>query len=138
MAAPFHVQLKKNWNHLKKIFRFWKILIVERRIPDWQLIKCDSYIERRLYQALKREGYRVKTQYRIRGYDVDIVIPRYRLAIECDGRQWHRSSEQKKRDRRKSAKIAKAGWKVMRFTGKEINNNIARCIQKVNDYTGKY
>lgn len=48
--------------------------------------KCESYIERRLYDAMLFNGYDMKTQIPCGRYRIDLTIPENRLAIECDGK----------------------------------------------------
>lgn len=135
--AKFIVEFRRNRDYIKWIIMYLKQLVKTKRLPDWQRIKCSrSYIQERLYDALKREGYKVKAEYETCGYQIDLVIKKYRLAIECDGERYHSSPEQKRRDRKKTAVLSKHGWKVMRFKGKEINNQLQKCIDQINEYTG--
>ncbi|WP_124726869.1 endonuclease domain-containing protein [Staphylospora marina] len=135
--AKFTVQLRRDWDYLKWIVMYVVQLVKTRRLPDWQRIKCSrSPIQIRLYDALKREGYKVLAEYETCGYQVDLVIKKYRLAIECDGMAYHSSEEQKKRDRKKTAVLTKHGWKVMRFKGVEINRQLEKCVKRINEYTG--
>ncbi|TCS94973.1 endonuclease domain-containing protein [Hazenella coriacea] len=136
--AKLSVELRRNKDYLVWIGMYFKQLFQTKRLPDWQRIKCSrSPIQIRLYDALKREGYRrVKSEYETCGYQIDLVIKRYRLAIECDGAAYHSNTEQKARDRKKSAVLRKHGWKVMRFKGREINGQIEKCVERINEYTG--
>lgn len=96
-----------------------------------QLSKCDSYIEERLYKALLEKGYKPITQYKCDYYWIDIALPEYRLAIECDGKQWHSSPEQKRHDARKNYYLKKKGWKVCRLSGKTINSNLGVALNHI-------
>src|SRR5699024_12220449 len=51
--------------------------------------KCESYIEIRLYDAMLFNGYDAKTQVPCGSYRIDLALPKYRLAIECDGKAFH-------------------------------------------------
>jgi very-short-patch-repair endonuclease len=59
----------------------------------------------------------VKAEYETCGYQVDLVIKKYRLAIECDGAEFHSSLEQKQRDRKKTAYCHAKGAEVMNLFG---------------------
>ncbi|WP_244913507.1 endonuclease domain-containing protein [Heyndrickxia sporothermodurans] len=96
-----------------------------------QRSKCESYIEARLYDALVYRGYNVHTQVNCGPYRIDLTVPSLRLAIECDGKDYHSSPEQKKHDRRKNAYLRKHGWKVMRFSGRQINRELPRVLAKI-------
>lgn len=98
---------------------------------DVQLLKCESYIERRLYNRLWVEGYKMRTQEPCGRYRIDIAIPKYRIAIECDGKEWHSSIKQKEHDRKKDRFLRKHGWTVIRFSGKRINQRLETCVQRV-------
>ena len=47
-----------------------------------EINKCESYIERRLYQALFSRGYSVKTQEWCGKYRIDLALVGPRIAIE--------------------------------------------------------
>ncbi|MEC0305100.1 endonuclease domain-containing protein [Terribacillus saccharophilus] len=92
---------------------------------------CESYIEIRLYDALIFNGYNVSTQVRCGRYRIDIALASYGLAIECDGKQWHSTPEQKAHDQRKNRYLRKNGWKVLRFTGRQINSQMPKVLAKI-------
>lgn len=56
---------------------------------DPESLKLESPIERRLYQALKFRGEYIETQVPCGKYRIDIALPAYRIAIECDGKAYH-------------------------------------------------
>lgn len=57
---------------------------------------------------------------------LDFVVHPYvgrtwRIAIECDGHDFHeRTAEQAERDRSRDRALTATGWSVLRFTGREI------------------
>jgi very-short-patch-repair endonuclease len=95
--------------------------------------KCESPIERQLYDALKAHGEFVKTQVRCGKYRIDLALPAYNIAIECDGKAYHSSKTQKIHDREKNEYLKANGWKVLRFTGKRIYKDIRGVIQRIED-----
>lgn len=100
---------------------------------DSERHKYESFIERRLYDALLFNGYYVKTQTPCGKYRIDITLPHQKLAIECDGKAYHSTKQQKAHDRRKDAYLRKHGWKVLRFSGSRINRDMAGIIRKIGD-----
>ncbi|MBP1944629.1 endonuclease domain-containing protein [Cytobacillus luteolus] len=94
-------------------------------------LKCESPIETRLYGALTTRGYYVETQVPCGKYRIDIALPQYRLAIECDGKAFHSSAAQKAHDAKKNSYLKKNGWKVLRFSGRQINSNMGHVIRKI-------
>jgi very-short-patch-repair endonuclease len=95
--------------------------------------KCESYIERRLYDALTSRGYSVTTQVVCGKYRIDLVLMGPRIAIECDGKDYHSSPEQKAHDRRKNAYLRRKGWKVIRFSGRQINKDLRKVLQRIEE-----
>lgn len=94
-------------------------------------IKCESYIERRLYDGLTSRGYSVTTQVVYGKYRIDLALIGPRIAIECDGKDYHSSPDQKTHDRRKNTYLRRNGWKVIRFTGRQINQELEKILQRI-------
>lgn len=66
--------------------------------------------------------------------DFALVGRGVRLAIEVDGHDFHeRTKEQAERDRSRDRALQRAGWTVLRFTGREVNRDAARCVAEVLD-----
>lgn len=97
--------------------------------------RCESPIERRLYDALTYRGYSVTPQVHCGKYRIDLALVGYGLAIECDGKAYHSSPSQKARDRRKDVYLNANGWNVRRFTGSEINRNLKKVLNEIESYT---
>jgi very-short-patch-repair endonuclease len=98
---------------------------------DCERVKCESPIERRLYDALQLRGYYVKTQVPCGKYRIDLALPAYKIAIECDGRAYHSTPQQKAHDRRKNAYLRKHGWRVLRFSGRMIYRDLPKVIARI-------
>lgn len=62
-----------------------------------------------------------------------VAKPLSALLIECDGRDFHSSPEQKAHDAKKDAAALNRGYLTMRFTGSEIHRDVDRCAQKIFD-----
>lgn len=89
--------------------------------------ECESWIEQRLYDALTNKGYMVRKQVRCGPYRIDLCIGN--IAIECDGKAFHSSPDQKIYDKRRSAYLYRHGYKsVLRFTGSDINTDVQKCV----------
>jgi hypothetical protein len=50
----------------------------------------------------------------------DFYWPTYRLVVETDGWETHRTRSAFRRDRRRDAALVAAGWRVMRFTYDDV------------------
>jgi very-short-patch-repair endonuclease len=55
------------------------------------------------------------------------------LLIECDGKDFHSSAEQRKHDWQKDANAHDRGYLTMRFTGSQIFRDADGCAQKIYD-----
>lgn len=89
--------------------------------------RCESPIERKLFNALTFNGYQVFTQKQVGPYRGDLFIPP-KLIIECDGKAYHLD---KARDRRRDSYIRKQGYSVMRVSGSRINGDIKGVLRRV-------
>jgi very-short-patch-repair endonuclease len=65
---------------------------------------------------------KTKTTYRF----PDFKIENKKLIIECDGEYWHRDKE---KDLKRQQELEEIGYKVIRFSGKKIRNNIQEVEQ---------
>jgi very-short-patch-repair endonuclease len=55
------------------------------------------------------------------------------LLLECDGKEFHSSADQKAHDQKKDAAAHNRGYLTMRFTGSQIHRDADGCAQKVWD-----
>ena len=63
-------------------------------------------------------------------YKVDIACPKYRLAIEIDGKS-HMTLHGKKSDALKVNVLHQLGWRVLRFTNQQVDEDLNSCVQTV-------
>lgn len=55
-----------------------------------------------------------------------------RVAIECDGHDYHDGTkEAAERDKKRNREVTSLGWKMMRFSGREIYRNPNACATEV-------
>ncbi len=90
------------------------------KLPKRRLVKTESPIEAQLVKELLNFGLHPVTGYKIGPYRADIAFPEKLLVIECDGKDYHTSEEQKEHDRVRDEYMTNIGWTVVRFTGSEI------------------
>lgn len=71
-----------------------------------------------MLQRLVASGYRVQPQWPVGAYRIDLVVEgnTRRLAVECDGEQWH-TPEQLDRDLERQAILERLGWVFIRIRG---------------------
>lgn len=131
-------------------------LTPEQRRRNMSNIKNkNTKIEVLLRKALWNKGVR----YRINATDImgkpDISVKKYKIAIFCDseffhGKDWEILQEQLKRgknadfwikkigrnierDKEVNRALKDAGWKVLRFWGKDILKNLEECVMAILD-----
>ena len=66
-------------------------------------------------------------------YKVDIGNPFLKIAIEVDG-QTHNSPKQRALDLKKTSLLEVLGWRVLRFTNRQINQNLSDVILQIKNY----
>lgn len=115
----------------------------------------DTKIEIKLRKALWSRGYRYRKNYKELPGKPDIVLTKYRIAIFCDseffhGKDFDSLKEQLSKSKNSSFWIEKiqknidhdieiektlsaAGWKVLRFWGKDISKNTDECIKVIEE-----
>lgn len=62
---------------------------------------------------------------RVAGLEVDFLFPDERVAVETDGWRYHRTRRAFERDRARDAALARAGYRVLRFTHRQIDGEPA-------------
>lgn len=64
----------------------------------------------------------------------DFAIPEAMVIIECDGEYWHGRPETQQRDHQKDAYLKACGYTVLRFSEREIKQDVEACVQVVLSY----
>ena len=110
--------------------------------------KSDTKCEVLLRSRLWRMGFRFRKNVRGLPGVPDIVFPRERVAIFCDGDFWHgyRYAKKKKppkkfwrdkiernmeRDRKVTRRLRADGWSVVRLWEHDIEKNPAACLRRI-------
>ncbi len=89
--------------------------------------------EAMLWEKLRNKkllNYKFRRQHPINNYIVDFYCHKLRLIIEVDG-GYHTPIEQKKIDKERSAILEFQDLKVIRFTNKEIIENLLDVIDEI-------
>lgn len=81
-------------------------------------------------QAKKLNGFKFRRQHAIERFIADFYCHKAKLVIEVDG-GIHKKPEIKERDKNRAAEIEKYEIKIIRFTNKEIFNNMDKVIEKI-------
>lgn len=104
-----------------------------KRLPRMRGPATNTAIERRMHDALMAAGIGFTAQsLLLERYLVDIEVHQAPIVIEADGAQ-HTLRDQKAKDAARDAELIKAGYRVFRFTGRQINTDAVACVQRVID-----
>lgn len=79
-------------------------------------------IEARTWSDIRCAGLPFFPQIPALSYFLDFADPFKRIAIECDGKQWHNAEKDAKRD----ARLRADGWTVYRIPGHKCNRTLRR------------
>ena len=72
----------------------------------------------------------------VEGWEVDFCWPERRLIVETDGYADHSTRRAFERDRRKERALVRAGWRVVRFTWREVTSEPARVAAELSELLG--
>lgn len=95
--------------------------------------KAESPFEREVAGELARRGYHLIQQYAVGAYRID-MIALYRtkkVAIECDGEQFHSSGEAIRADMERQGILERLGWRFIRIRGSEYYRDREAAMQRV-------
>jgi very-short-patch-repair endonuclease len=91
---------------------FDKPLVVDREEAALLVDRCESGFERQVFSGLVSRGYRVIPQVKTGAYRIDMVVEGLgdvRLAIECDGDEFH-GPDRWQHDMNRQRVLERAGW----------------------------
>ena len=96
--------------------------------------KFDSQFERDVFRAITQRNYFVRTQVCVgdptnHRYRIDLVVEgmQGRLAVECDGDQWH-GPDRYDQDMARQRDLERAGWKFVRIRGGDFYRDRVRSL----------
>lgn len=88
-------------------------------IADW--VSIFTTIERALWSDIRANGLPLWPQYPVGRFFVDFGNPEHRIAVECDGREFHQNVQ---KDRDRDAELNSLGWTVYRIDGSRCKGEI--------------
>lgn len=91
---------------------------------------CDSDFEREVFDELVQRGFRVTPQVKVGKYRIDMVVEGHndaRLAIECDGDQFH-GADRWDADMARQRLLERAGWSFWRCFASAFVRRRRECV----------
>jgi very-short-patch-repair endonuclease len=113
---------KKNRLALKSFRRKLRTQMTRAEVVLWMMIR-DKQLE----------GVRFLRQYSIGNYILDFYAPKYKIAIELDGKG-HMYEDQQKYDALRTEKLKEFGVTVLRFENFEVFDFPERTLQEIAKY----
>lgn len=80
-----------------------------------------SLLELKMEKALTLSKLEFEREVKFKRFHVDFLLEKYKTVIECDGEYWHLLPKVIDRDKRKNILLLSLGYKVLRFTGNELD-----------------
>jgi very-short-patch-repair endonuclease len=94
-----------------------------------------SQFEQHVFQRIREKGYYVRTQVCVgdptnHRYRIDLVVEgmQGRLAVECDGDQWH-GPERYEQDMARQRDLERAGWQFVRIRGGDFYRDPTKALE---------
>ena len=111
----------------------------------WIMMNCSRAVNRRskgtclgaLYPELGPDAQKeIQAQYMIDYYAMPVTLPDFafpdaKIAIYCDGYEFHSEREAFQKDRHQSRELQLQGWCVLRFAGREILNETDAVVRTI-------
>ena len=124
--------------------RLLKYMLDPRRnaTPDPNQLVFESQFERDVFDIIVRRHFAVRTQVCVGAnhrYRIDLVVEgmRGRIAVECDGDQWH-GPDRYEYDMARQRDLERAGWQFVRIRGSDFYRDHDRAMQPLWDELDRY
>lgn len=107
----------------------------ERQLANEATQRFESPLEHHIYDQIADRGFHVRTQVCVgdptnHRYRIDLVVEgmQGRLAVECDGDQWH-GADRYEQDMARQRDLERAGWQFVRVRGGEFYRDHAKALE---------
>jgi very-short-patch-repair endonuclease/transcription elongation GreA/GreB family factor len=101
-------------------------------LPDVRHSEFDSLFEQRVFLDLRERGFRVRPQYPVGRYRIDLVVEggTRRLAVECDGDEFH-GPEHEHDDALRQRDLERLGWSFWRVRGSQFFRDPEKALESL-------
>lgn len=124
----------KKWRIVVHIPTSLEKLLSAQEINDlWET----SPLEEKMYLEMKKRKIEAERQLYVKVsnqfycLDFGVFCREGNIDIECDGERYHILPDALTRDRKRNNELTSYGWHVLRYSGKEINNNLHGCFTTI-------
>ena len=92
-------------------------------------------IEEKLRAALEEQNLSYQPQVRLGRQVVDFLVPvgvqKDKIIVECESKAYHEPIKEAERDASRARSVSLAGYPLCRFSGSEIEADVAKCIRTI-------
>ena len=103
---------------------------------DTSPLEEKMYLEMKKRKIASERQFYVKVGRRFYCLDFGIFCKKGDIDVECDGEKYHTLPDALARDRQRNNQLASFDWRVLRFSGKEINQSIKNCFKIIEKTIG--
>lgn len=93
--------------------------------------KWESLLKKYLSDLHYKFQFQVPIIYKRKGYIVDFLLTDYKIFIEVDGKKFHSSKEQIRKDNLRTRRLQTLGYQPLRFTNSQISTFKKEQIQDI-------
>lgn len=110
------------------------------RLAEDVKAKAESPFEEAVGKSLVAAGYHITQQWEVGAYRIDMVVQHSgkKIAVECDGEQYHSGEEKVRADMERQTILERMGWRFIRIRGSEYYRDpdaaMSRVIDELTDY----
>lgn len=122
----------RNWRRVVHIPTSYEKLFNAEEINDlWDT----SPLEEKMYLEMKKRKIETERQFYIKVgnqwycLDFGIFCRKGNIDVECDGERYHTLPDALAKDRERNNQLTSHGWRVLRFSGRQINQNLQDCCK---------
>jgi very-short-patch-repair endonuclease len=106
-----------------------------RQAPAQTNLQFESQFEQDIFQRIQQKGFYIRTQVCVgdltnHRYRIDLVVEgmQGRLAVECDGDQWH-GPERYEQDMARQRDLERTGWQFVRIRGGDFYRDPTKALE---------
>jgi len=110
------------WQAIKEFYSYHEKAITQSRADEWaipayswdEVVGLMTPIEDALWQDIRSANAIFYPQWPVAGVFLDFANPAAKVAIECDGKEFHKD---KAKDEARDKRLVALGWTIYRFPG---------------------
>ena len=105
----------------------------------------ESPLEEKMWSEFNKLKISAERQFRVdihknKYFELDFALfcKARKIAVECDGDTYHMGDDNVRKDKERDNILLAKGWDTLRYTSKDINDNLDKTISQVSDVLNRY